>query len=511
MMVAPHSRSGAPTPHKLSELLAGFAAVDSACERDIHGLALDSRAVRPGDLFFACQGAHAHGQRYIDAAIQAGAVAVAWEIDPLAPRAAPVAHPGGVPLIGIETLHQKVGVIADRFYERPSRDMFVIGVTGTNGKTSVSHFLAQTLSGAASPCGVIGTLGNGLYGALRAGSHTTPDALTLHALLDELRHGGARQVVMETSSHGLDQGRVNGVAFSMALFTNLSRDHLDYHGTMEAYAAAKSRLFHMPGLRYAVINADDAHGRELLSAPLPGVQTLSYGFGAAVPGIPTVRGLNLQLGKGLELDVDTPWGKGHLSSTLLGRFNASNLLAALAALLLRGVPLDDALQRLARVANLPGRMERFGGAGQPLVVVDYAHSPDALEQVLRALREHVPHAARLWCVFGCGGERDRGKRPLMGAVAEQLADYVVVTDDNPRAEDPLGIVADILSGMTNPDGVYIQRARAQAITFAISYARPGDVVLIAGKGHEEYQQIGAQKIPFSDRAHVIEALHRMGR
>ncbi|MEO5702945.1 MAG: UDP-N-acetylmuramoyl-L-alanyl-D-glutamate--2,6-diaminopimelate ligase [Gammaproteobacteria bacterium] len=513
MMTASCSQSGTPTVHKLSSLLAGIAVVESTCERDIHGLSLDSRKTRPGDLFLACQGTHAHGQEFIDAAIKAGAVAVAFEIKAgtnaaLLPNRPAISHLP-VPTFGIENLSQQIGHIASRFYNHPSGELTVIGVTGTNGKTSVSHFLAQALStGDNTPsCGVIGTLGYGLYGDVAMGSHTTPDAVTLQALLDKLRSQGARNVVMEASSHGLVQGRVNATAFDTAIFTNLSRDHLDYHGTMAAYAAAKRQLFLMPKLKHAVINADDAFGRELLASLPAGVQPLAYGLSSAAAA--GVHGSNLQLSMtGLEMDVASPWGKGQLHSPLLGRFNASNLLAVVATLLLMGLPLTVALERATRINTIPGRMERFGNAGQPMAIVDYAHTPDALEQTLATLREHSTRGARLWCVFGCGGDRDRGKRPLMGAVAEKFADYVVVTDDNPRTEDPLGIITDILSGMINPDGVYIQRLRAQAIAFAITYARAGDVVLIAGKGHEAYQQVGAQKLPFSDRQQVFDLLHK---
>ena len=344
------------------------------------------------------------------------------------------------------------------------------------------------------------------------GSHTTPDALTLHALLNDMRAQGARSVVMEASSHGLEQGRVNHVAFDTAIFTNLSRDHLDYHLTMAAYAAAKRRLFLMPGLKKAVINTDDVYGRELLAALPASVHSVAYGLTPIHPELRShagVWGSNVQLSmNGFEMDVSSPWGEGHLCSPLLGRFNASNLLAVLAVLLLNGIPLAEALRRVAEINTIPGRMERFSAVGKPLVVVDYAHTPDALTQVLSTLREHLTRGARLWCVFGCGGERDCGKRPLMGAAAEQLADYVVITDDNPRHEDPLGIITDILAGLANPDGVYIQRLRAEAIAFAITYARPGDIVLVAGKGHESHQQIGAQKFPFSDRQRVFDLLNK---
>ncbi|MBI3343462.1 MAG: UDP-N-acetylmuramoyl-L-alanyl-D-glutamate--2,6-diaminopimelate ligase [Gammaproteobacteria bacterium] len=355
-------------------------------------------------------------------------------------------------------------------------------------------------------------MGSGLYGRLESGSHTTPDAVTLQALLAQLHERGAPNVVMEVSSHGLEQGRVNGVEFDIAVFTNLSRDHLDYHPDMTAYGAAKRRLFQMPGLRHAVINCDDDFGRELLSTLPKGVEPLAFGLSAYdVAGIAQVRGLNLRLhSQGLSLDVESPWGAGRLESALRGRFNASNLLAALSVLLTMGVPLADALQRLSRVSPVPGRMELIAGRpGQPTVIVDYAHSPDALQQALAAVREHST-GRRVWCVFGCGGGRDRGKRPLMGAIAERYADFVVVTDDNPRHEDPVGIVAEILAGMVNPYAVYVRRDRAEALAFAIRHAGPADIILVAGKGHEDYQLIGAEKIPFSDREQAAKLL-AMGR
>ncbi|MDE2089153.1 MAG: UDP-N-acetylmuramoyl-L-alanyl-D-glutamate--2,6-diaminopimelate ligase [Gammaproteobacteria bacterium] len=500
-----------PLVHRLSDLLAGFAAVDPARDRDVRGLANDSRRVRPGDLFLARAGQRTHGLDFLREALQAGAVAVAWEPLGAAPNGQrswqPPAPDPRVPMFGIEGLGGKIGVIADRFYAHPSRALFVIGITGTDGKTSCSQFLAQALSGDLERCGVIGTLGYGLYGQLQAAAHTTPDALTLQSLLADMRDRGVRRVVMEVSSHSLEQERVSGVAFDVAVLTNLTRDHLDYHGDQAAYARAKRRLFETPGLHYAVINADDAFGRELLSA-LP-AEVRAYGYSLDPAGGAQVRSADLRMtDTGFEMYVVTPWGEGRLRSGLLGRFNAGNLLAALSVLLIMDVPLPEALQRLGRTATVPGRMERFGGGpGRPLVVVDYAHTPEALSQVLQELRRHC--TGELWCVFGCGGERDAGKRPLMGAGAERHADRVVVTDDNPRHEDPTQIVIDILLGMRDPDAAYIRRERGQAIAFAIEQARPGDVVLVAGKGHEEYQLIGDRTLSFSDRERVAELLDKV--
>jgi UDP-N-acetylmuramyl-tripeptide synthetase len=489
----------------LSHVLAGFAPVDPASDRVILGLALDSRCVRPGDLFFACPGRRSNGRAFIPQALQAGAVAIAWDTgqegaavsDRLAKE---------VPLIGVTDLTSKIGLIADRFYDHPSRDLFVVGITGTDGKTSCSHFLAQCLT----TCGIIGTLGHGVYPNMCVDTHTTPDAVTIHRLLAEMRNQGVRQVVMEVSSHGLEQGRVSGVSFDLALLTNLTRDHLDYHGTREAYAQAKRRLFETPGLRYAVLNRDDPFGRELLSVLAPEVKRLTFGLVSDAQAIDgerdsAVLGSELHLyATGLSMQVHAPHGQGEIKSGLLGRFNAANLLAVLCLLLLMDVPFPEALDRLQRIRTVPGRMERFGGRDQPLVVVDYAHTPDALEHVLRALRAHC--SGQLWCMFGCGGDRDRGKRPLMGAVTERLADYVVLTNDNPRHEHPGRIIADIQAGLTYPSAVRVEPQRAHAIRYAIEHAQPGDVVLIAGKGHETYQLIGDQKQPFSDRAQVLAAL-----
>ncbi len=494
----------------LRMLLEGYVHVDAASDREIRGLSMDSRKTRPGDLFLACAGQSQRGHDFIAAAIQAGAVAVAYEKDG---EAAPPLFED-VPLFGVADLSQRVGIIAERFYGNPTRKLFVAGVTGTNGKTSCSHFLAQALNENA-PCGVIGTLGNGLSGQLEVGTHTTPDAISLHALLADMLEKDAASVAMEVSSHGLDQGRVNGVKFDLAIFTNLSRDHLDYHGDMASYARAKRRLFEMPGLRYAVINADDPFGVELLQSMPSSVKTISYslsgqgkGDEGGIPSRYVAANMNRVQGtvlhpyiNGMEMHVVTPWGEGRFPSQLLGRFNASNLLAVLAALVLSGIDFRDALHKISRIRPVPGRMECFdGGTGKPLVVVDYAHSPDALRQALEALREHC--AGALWVVFGCGGNRDRGKRPLMGEVAQRYADHVVLTDDNPRHEDADGIIAEIAAGLHEPSHMHVQRDRARAIAHALNQAKEGDVVLVAGKGHEDYQIIGDEKRPFSDSAQV---------
>lgn len=491
----------------LGELMSGYAEVPAnVAGRPVAGLAIDSRAVRPGDLFFALQGGSRHGLAFLAAVEQAGASAVAWE--PPYPGASPVPA-GDLPMLAVPGLRQKLGPIIARHYGQPSRGLRAIGITGTDGKTSCAHFIAQALSDPESgPCGLAGTLGVGVHGRTEPSSHTTPDPLAVQRWLAGLVADGRRHAVMEVSSHALDQGRVNGVEYAAAVLTNLTRDHLDYHGSMEAYAAAKRRLFceHRP--RWSVLNVDDAFGRRL-AAEVPDPETgVGYGLGERPPGLKRfVWGEGLRLtSAGLRLRVRSSWGEGDLEARLLGRFNASNLLATLATLLVLEMPFAEALARAAKTATVPGRMERLGGErGRPLAVVDYAHTPHALEQVLAALREHG--TGRLWCVFGCGGDRDAGKRPLMGAAVERLADRVIVTDDNPRTEDPGRIVRDILAGMDRPQAAAVIRDRRDAIARALGEAGAGDVVLIAGKGDEDYQIVGERRLPFSDRAVARRALY----
>ena len=492
-----------------AELIAGIVFIRQAPEVEIDHLCLDSRQAQKGSLFFALAGEKVHGKEFIDDAISRGARVVMYE------SATPKQELRGnekVPVYGVPDLKNMVGRIAERFYGEPTQEQFIIGVTGTNGKTSVTQFVAHALNQDA-PCGVIGTLGNGVFGELEQSGYTTPDAVTLHTLLDDLRHEEVKRVVMEVSSHGLEQGRAAGVAFDVAVFTNLSHEHLDYHGSMENYGRAKRRLFETKGLKYAVINLDDAFGRELLVSMPGAVGTVSYGFGEG-DLLPSLLGSDLQLERnGLRMQVESDWGKGELRVPLLGAFNASNLLAALGALLASGVGFDDALQRLSQVQPVPGRMQGYGGGEkEPLVVVDYAHTPDALEKVLTALRAHAVGqkgavaAPKLWCVFGCGGDRDTSKRAPMASAAEQLADKVIVTDDNPRSENPQVIISDILRGFERMDDVLVINDRAKAIEEAILSAAQDDVVLIAGKGHEEVQIVGEECLPFSDATEVERVL-----
>ncbi len=455
-------------------------------------LTADSRKVRRGDTFLAYPGETQDGRRYIPDAIAAGSNAVLWE------SASFDWNPAWrVPNLAVENLRGKAGVIAEQVYGFPSRKLWMIGVTGTNGKTSCAQWLAQALTGIGKKCAVLGTLGNGFPGELDPSPNTTPDALALHEQLSLYLAAGAQCAAMEVSSHGLSQGRVNGVHFDVALLTNLSRDHLDYHGDMASYAAAKAGLFSWPALKFAVLNLDDPFGAELAAKlGCSGVQVVGYSLEGKRDNahhLVLARGLSLSAA-GIEFEAVTPWGAARLASPLLGRFNAQNLLGALAALLTGGVALDAAIAALQRVETVAGRMQRLGGGGKPLVVVDYAHTPDALEKVLQTLREIAP--AKLICVFGCGGGRDKGKRPLMGAAASRLADEAIVTSDNPRHEAPGAIIAGIVEGMGA--NYHIVEDRALAIEEALRRAAPDDVVLVAGKGHEDYQEIGGRRLPFSD-------------
>ncbi|MGD8640438.1 MAG: UDP-N-acetylmuramoyl-L-alanyl-D-glutamate--2,6-diaminopimelate ligase [Gammaproteobacteria bacterium] len=494
----------------LQQLLKDIATVDARDDCPVTGLSLDSRAVETGFLFFALSGHKEHGFKYATDAIKRGACAVVWEADSLDDDVVLLepddAH---VPIIAVVNLKQQVGRIAERFYDSPTRHLYMIGITGTNGKTSCSQFLAQTLNDDAPTC-VIGTLGNGFVGSPQAATHTTPDAVTLHGLLAQYRDQQAENVVMEVSSHGLSQGRVAGIDYDIAMFTNLSRDHLDYHGDMTAYGNAKKLLFDTPSLKTAIINVDDDFGRDLASSLQGKLQVIRYGITHDTDV--DVRASKVRLDNaGLHFDVITPKGSGIVSSPLLGRFNVSNLLAVLAGLLVKGVRFEEAVARICRLSNVDGRMERVPHDEEhPLFVVDYAHTPDALAKALQSLRDHVDrrHNGKLWCVFGCGGDRDKGKRAAMGNVAEEYADHVIITDDNPRTEAPSHIVAQILDGIYKQQDVVINHDRVAAIGHAIEHAGPYDAILVAGKGHEAYQIIGTEKHDYAGDVAMIRQLLR---
>ncbi|MCL7461520.1 UDP-N-acetylmuramoyl-L-alanyl-D-glutamate--2,6-diaminopimelate ligase [Pseudomonas sp. NW5] len=464
----------------------------------IRELSLDSRTLRAGDLFFAIPGSGRDGRIYIAEAIARGVAAIAYEEEGAPPLPQ---NPADTVLVPVRGLRAQLSAIAGRFYGDPSRSLALVGVTGTNGKTSVSQLIAQALDQLGTRCGLIGTLGSGFHDALQQGQHTTPDPLRVQAELARLKQAGARAVAMEVSSHGLDQGRVEALDFDVAVFTNLSRDHLDYHGDMQRYGQAKARLFAWPGLCSRVINLDDPFGRALAALEAPS-RLISYSLSDAQATLYCSEARFTE--QGIRARLVTAQGDGLLISPLLGRFNLSNLLAVVGALLGLGHPLDEILAVLPQLEGPPGRMQRLGGGQQPLVVVDYAHTPDALEKVLEALRPHA--RGRLLCLFGCGGERDRGKRPLMAAAAERLADGVWVTDDNPRSEDPAAIRAEICAGFAHPATVICRAERAAAIRALILGAAEDDVILLAGKGHEDYQEIAGVRQPFSDIEHAARAL-----
>lgn len=475
---------------------------DQALAREVRGLSLDSRAVLPGEAFLACRGTRSHGLDHVQQAVQRGAAAVLWE--PMPGRQAPELPPQVV-VVAVPNLAARASELAGRFYGEPSRALRVVGITGTNGKTTCAWLLAQALEAAGHACGYVGTLGMGRPGQIVPGTHTTPDAVTLQRLLARFRHEGATHVAIEVSSHALDQGRVAAVHFTGAALTNLSRDHLDYHGSMRKYAAAKARLFDAKGL-LRVINADDAFGAQLLERHPDAMAVSPAGRWQPRDGRAWLNVREPRLGaQGARFAVESSFGIAEVRTSLLGGFNIENVATVLGVLLQLGMPLDRAAGLLASLEAPPGRMQRFGGDGAPLVAVDYAHTPDALEKALQALRAHV--AGRLWCVFGCGGDRDRGKRPEMGRIASQMADEVILTDDNPRSEDPASIVADILAG-TGSGVVRIIHDRARAIRTAVLAAEPGDAVLVAGKGHESVQVVGDEHRPFSDAAAVAQALER---
>lgn len=474
---------------------------------NITRLTSDSRAVQPGDTFVAYPGTQADGRAYISQAIERGANAVIWDAHHFEWN-----NSWNVPNLAVHDLRNQAGKIADQVYGYPSQKLQMVGITGTNGKTSISHWLARTFTTLGQKCAVLGTVGNGFPGTLQATVNTTPDALLLHGLLSEYERQGAQTAVMEVSSHALMQGRVNGVNFDIALLTNLTRDHLDFHGDMQSYAAAKRRLFDWDKLKHAVLNLDDAFGAELAEQLQDAsVEVIGYGLNeeslklAERLGIRMVYGTLAQMdAQGLILRVHTSWGAAIMQSKLVGRFNAANLLGALAVLLVSGADIDAASRELGLQKAVAGRMQTLGSKDTPTVIVDYAHTPDALEKVLNTLREVTePSGGKVICVFGCGGDRDRGKRPMMGTVASRLADVRIVTSDNPRSEEPGEIIAEIVAGM---HGEYqVVEDRAKAITQAINSARPKDAVLLAGKGHEDYQEIKGERQPFSDS----EIAHRV--
>jgi UDP-N-acetylmuramyl-tripeptide synthetase len=477
---------------------AGFPLLDRLAQLGVPlaDLTADSRAVKMGSVFVAYPGTVLDGRHYIPEAIARGAAAVLWERSGFTWNEA-----WEVPNLGVEDLRTKISEIAGQVYGNPSQSLWMAGVTGTNGKTSVSQWIAAALDALGRRSAVIGTLGNGLVGERVEAKNTTPDPIVLQRLLSEYLRRGARCVAMEVSSHGLHQSRVAGIKYDVAVFTNLTRDHLDYHGSMEAYAEAKMSLFAMPSLAYSVINVDDEWGRRFAEHAAGEVIT----FGTNGAQRPRIAASEVALSEaGVAFHVESSWGAGDVRAAVLGAFNVSNLLAVLGVLVAAGIPFAEACAAVGALKPVPGRLERLGGGKSPLVVVDYAHTPDALEKALEALRPAVGANGRLICVFGCGGDRDPGKRPMMGEAAARLADHVIVTSDNPRSENPQAIIEDILRGARQP--LEAIEERQVAIFAAIHQAHPGDVLLLAGKGHETYQEIAGVRHPFNDAEVARSAL-----
>jgi len=479
------------SPREILDRLASLGVVPS-------GVADDSRQVQPGDVFLAYPGDLADGRRYIDDAIGRGAVAVIWQ-----PGGDFVWNPAWrLPSFSLEALRPLAGPLAHAVYGHPSESLSLIAITGTNGKTTISQCLARVFP---KPCAIIGTLGAGFPEALVETGFTTPEATTLMRYLADFRRHDAAACALEASSIGIEEGRMNGARVDVAVFTNLTRDHLDYHGSMEAYAAAKEKLFTWPRLRTAIINLDDEFGLRLMRETTA-MRVLGYAIGEPRRDFPAhVRAENLvETAFGQRFGLILPNGRGTVDTTLVGRYNVSNLLAVAAVLHDAGLPAIDVVRRLSELTPPPGRMERLGGNGEPLVVVDYAHTPDALENALQALRPTaVARGGRLCVLFGCGGDRDHGKRPQMGALAAALADCVLVTSDNPRSEAPQAIIDEILAGMS---AATVEADRALAIRRIILEAAESDVVLLAGKGHEQYQEIASVRYPFSDVEQAQAAL-----
>jgi UDP-N-acetylmuramoyl-L-alanyl-D-glutamate--2,6-diaminopimelate ligase len=418
-----------------------------------------------------------------------------------------------VPVIRVKDLYKKTGSIASRFYSNPSAAMSVIGITGTNGKTTVSHLLASSLTDPAhGMCGLIGTLGYAFSDNLTPGQNTTPEPVALQSLLAHMHNRHINRIVLEVSSHGLDQYRVGGITFDMAVFTNLSRDHLDYHITFENYAITKQRLFTEYHINKAVVNIDDQFGSSLIDKLQDNVKVVGYTLDKNRKHefsnkIPIVSGAikNISLGK-MTMELNSPWGSGELTTSLFGRFNAYNILAALSAICMFEYSVEDAIERLSKCKNVSGRMECFKTENSPCVIVDYAHTPDALEQVLSVLRS--TGNGKVFCVFGCGGDRDKGKRPEMGTVAERFADSIYLTSDNPRNEKPELIMQDIADGISSKELITFEPDRKLAIQNAIKSASDVDIVLVAGKGHENYQEVSGMKKPFRDQKIIADYLRQ---
>ena len=484
----------------LKQLLGDYVAINCLPDIPVTGMSLDSRKVKSGNIFVALAGQSEHGLAFAELAVSNGAVAVLCDrkFDQYCQQILSALMTRSI-CIPIDNLKDRLGEIASHFYDEPSKQLFTVGVTGTDGKTSVSHFIAQAFDYAGQTSAVMGTVGNGLINKLETATHTTPDVIQVQKLLADMVAQGADQVAMEVSSHGLDQGRTDAVDFDVAVLTNLGRDHLDYHGDIETYADAKKKLFQQKNMKSAVINLDDEFGRQLVHEFNDKLDIWGYATqteeNCGLKNIVSASDIKAHA-QGLSLHVCSPKGEADVNLNLMGRFNVSNVLATLAVMLIKGIEFSEAIQSLEKLTTVPGRMQVVTANNKPRVIVDYAHTPQALESVLKSLKEH--NEKKLVCVFGCGGDRDKGKRPLMAKIAEDYADEIIVTDDNPRTESAEQITSDIFEGFDNASGVQLIHDRKQAIYQAIQNANEQDIVLIAGKGHENYQLVGDMKHAFSD-------------
>lgn len=492
----------------LSDLLADALAIRDVAAVPVDGLALDSRQIRPGYVFLACAGTRQHGMEYLEAAVKNGAVAVLAEVSADWPefKLKSVGKKLNIPLVIVDQLSWSVSRLAKIFFRNLDNAPRICAITGTNGKTSVAHYLAQMLN-QQYRCGVMGTIGNGMLNDLSHATHTTPDAVTVQQYLSSFTEQGMQCLAMEVSSHALDQHRVAEVCFDTAVFTNLSRDHLDYHKTLEQYAAVKKSLFQKnSGIKHAVMNVDDVVGRQIAEELAIGIHGVTCSTqNQRIAGLDYVNATQLQIAAGkTTVKLETSWGNGKFVTRIPGRFNIDNLLSVIAVALAWKMPFQQVLTSATELTTIDGRMQTFGGGGLPLVVVDFAHTPDALEKALVSLKPYV--TGQLKVVFGCGGDRDKGKRPQMAHVAEKNADELIITDDNPRSENSQDIINDIKSGLSHPGQAQIISDRAAAIRLAVTQASVDDVVLVAGKGHETWQQIGQQKYPFNDAEEVTKVL-----
>ncbi|WED21435.1 UDP-N-acetylmuramoyl-L-alanyl-D-glutamate--2,6-diaminopimelate ligase [Vibrio sp. JC009] len=488
------------SPFTLESLLSPWlASADSRFSQiEVTDLELDSRRVKPGTTFVAVIGHAVDGRKFIAKALENGANAVIAQSCEEKPHGL-TEYVSEIPVVYIEALNLKLSELAGQLYtDKPE----LIGVTGTNGKTTITQLIAQWMTLVGKRASVMGTTGNGFLEKLKPAQNTTGSAIDIQRTLNELSQEGAELTALEVSSHGLVQGRVKALQFEAGVFTNLSRDHLDYHGSMENYASAKLELFTQHQCKYAIINADDSVGREW-------IKQLPQAVGVSLEKAPECeKGLwatDVHYSeKGISIRFDGHWGAGTLNAPLVGAFNASNVMLAFAALLSLGFSVSELTESSEKLQPVIGRMELFSAEQKAKIVVDYAHTPDALEKALSALRVHC--SGKLWAIFGCGGDRDAGKRPMMASIAEKLADEVILTDDNPRSEDPAIIVNDMLAGMQNPKAATVAHNRFDALTFAAEKAQSQDIILLAGKGHEDYQVLKGETIHYSDRESAMKVL-----